>query len=123
MHIAAQFESDLLFRVTPEIIRVYVPLFSWFEKSQKIATNMSYITLIGIVAAIITTTSFLPQVIKIYKTKNTKDISLSMYYLITSGIILWLVYGILVKDLPIIIANGVTFILVCSILVMKLKYK
>ncbi|WP_235293829.1 SemiSWEET transporter [Portibacter lacus] len=84
---------------------------------------MSYITLIGIVAAIITTTSFLPQVIKIYKTKNTKDISLSMYYLITSGIILWLVYGILVKDLPIIIANGVTFILVCSILVMKLKYK
>ncbi|MCL4106739.1 UNVERIFIED_CONTAM: hypothetical protein GTU68_048183 [Idotea baltica] len=84
---------------------------------------MSIITVIGTIAAVITTIAFLPQVIKIYKSKNTSDISLSMYLLFTSGVLLWLIYGIMIKDTPIIIANGVTLVMACAILAMKLKYK
>lgn len=84
---------------------------------------MEYIQIIGITAAVLTTTSFLPQAIKAIKTKDTKGISLTMYSLFFLGVTLWLTYGILVNDLPIILANGVTFILAGTILILKLKYK
>ena len=84
---------------------------------------MEYIQIIGIAAAVLTTTSFLPQAIKAIKTKDTKGISLTMYSLFFLGVTLWLTYGILVNDLPIILANGVTFILAGTILILKLKYK
>lgn len=84
---------------------------------------MDYIQLIGMSAAILTTVSFLPQAIKAIKTKDTKGISLSMYCIFFMGVTLWLIYGVLINDLPIILANGVTFILAGSILILKLKYK
>ncbi|MFT6335398.1 MAG: MtN3 and saliva related transmembrane protein [Saprospiraceae bacterium] len=84
---------------------------------------MNYIQIIGIVAAVLTTLSFLPQAIKAIKTKDTRGISLTMYSLFFLGVTLWLIYGILINDLPIILANGLTFILAGTILILKLKYK
>jgi len=81
------------------------------------------ITILGLVAAILTTISFLPQAIKTIKTKNTDDLSLGMYSVLVSGIILWLIYGILIKDLPVILANGVTLVFTSSILFLIIKYK
>jgi MtN3 and saliva related transmembrane protein len=83
---------------------------------------MNYITIIGLIAATLTTVSFLPQVIHTWKTKQTHDISLVMYTIITTGVFMWLVYGLLIGDLPIIAANIVTFILAGSVLILKLKY-
>ena len=65
------------------------------------------ITTIGLIAAFCTTISFIPQALKIIKTKNTKSISLSMYILFVSGVTLWLVYGALTRDFPLVIANGI----------------
>lgn len=80
-------------------------------------------TAIGLAAGVITTAAFLPQVIKIWRTRRTRDISLGMFLFLCLGIILWLVYGFLRSDLPLILANGVTLALAGTILVFKLKYK
>lgn len=74
-------------------------------------------------AAALTTISFLPQVIKIVKTKHTKDISLLMYIIFMAGVLLWLFYGILLKEPPIIIGNGITLILVMIVLLFKIRYR
>ncbi|WP_083852686.1 SemiSWEET transporter [Pedobacter arcticus] len=79
-------------------------------------------TVIGLAAAFCTTVSFVPQALKIIRTKNTKSISLSMYLLFVLGVTLWLIYGIWVNDLPVTIANGITLIFAGSILYFKLKY-
>ncbi|MEK7172473.1 MAG: SemiSWEET transporter [Patescibacteria group bacterium] len=84
---------------------------------------MNYIVILGLVAAALTTFSSLPQVIKIIKIKSTKDISLGTYILVVTGIILWLIYGLLIKDLPLIAANIVSLILTVTILGFKIKYK
>lgn len=83
---------------------------------------MDKITLIGTIAATCTTISFLPQVIKIYKTKHTRDISLPMYLIFALGVICWVYYGILVRSIPIIIANITIFVLCCFVLFMKIRY-
>ena len=79
--------------------------------------------MIGTIAAILTTASFLSQAIKVIKTKDTKGISLIMYIMNVTGIFLWFVYGIMICDGALIGANGVTFVLSSIILVCKLKYK
>ncbi|MRI01876.1 hypothetical protein GH721_15140 [Kriegella sp. EG-1] len=84
---------------------------------------MNTIEILGLVAAIVTTSCFIPQVYKISKEKSTKDISLVMYLIMALGLSLWLVYGIAIKSAPVILANGVTLILVVWILILKLKYK
>jgi len=84
---------------------------------------MTLITTLGLLAALLTTIAFLPQVIKCWRTKRTKDISLIMHIILVTGVSLWLVYGFLIKDLPIILANLVTLILVSSVLFLKIKYK
>lgn len=84
---------------------------------------MNTFTIIGLVAATCTTISFLPQAIQIIKTKNTKDLSLAMYLLFTVGVFLWLVYGVMISDAPVIIANAITFLFTSTILMMKIKYK
>jgi MtN3 and saliva related transmembrane protein len=81
------------------------------------------VTVIGLIAAACTTFAYVPQAIKIIKTKDTKSLSLIMYVIMTVGIMLWLSYGILLKDLPIIIANTVTLIFAGIILVLKIKYR
>lgn len=84
---------------------------------------METIEILGLVAASLTTTSFVPQVYKAYKYKSTKDVSLSMYMVLLVGLLLWIVYGVYIQSLAIILANVVTSILVLSILLLKLKYK
>jgi MtN3 and saliva related transmembrane protein len=83
---------------------------------------MGFITLLGLVAAIFTTLSFLPQAIKIIKTKETGSISLLMYIFLECGLLLWLVYGILIKNFPIIAANAVALCLSSIVLTLKIKY-
>ncbi len=83
--------------------------------------NLTNIT--GLLAAALTTISFLPQVIKILKTRHTKDISLLMYVVFTTGVLLWLIYGIMLRETPIIIGNGITLIFVIIVLVFKIRYK
>lgn len=78
--------------------------------------------IIGLIAASCTTISFIPQVHQIYKTKDTSSISLGMYVLFVLGIFLWFCYGILISDLPLILANLVTLILSSAILTMKVLY-
>lgn len=79
--------------------------------------------LIGFIAAICTTFAFLPQVIKVWKTKQTKDLSLRMYTIMFIGICLWFVYGLRINSLSIILANIVTGVLVFTILVYIFKGK
>ncbi len=82
----------------------------------------SYATTIGFVAAVLTTVSFVPQVLKVWRTRSAKDVSLGMYLLFTLGIIAWLVYGVLIGSWPVILANVVTLILAGAVLVMKLRF-
>ena len=84
---------------------------------------MDLITGIGLLAATITTVSFLPQVIKSLKTRETRDISLATYIILVIGLALWLLYGFLIKDLPLITANIVTLMLAGLILFLKIKHK
>ena len=78
---------------------------------------MSAVTLLGLAAATLTTAAFVPQVLKAWRSGSSADLSLGMYALFTTGIALWLAYGLLTGDLPIIAANAVTLGLVLSILV------
>jgi len=79
------------------------------------------IKIIGIVAAILTTSSFLPQAIKTIKTKDTSGISLVMYLTFTAGVLFWLVYGIYILDVAIILANSITLVLASIILACTIK--
>jgi MtN3 and saliva related transmembrane protein len=84
--------------------------------------SVNIIELIGIVAGILTTISFLPQVIKTWRYRSAKDLSLTMFICFSLGVFLWLIYGIYVNSKPIIIANFVTFILAGTILYFKITY-
>ena len=77
--------------------------------------------IIGLVAATLTTSAFIPQVYKVYKEKSAVGISLTMYLIFFVGLSLWLLYGYLVGSISIVIANGVTLILAAIIIYYKLK--
>ena len=79
-------------------------------------------TLIGLAAACCTTVSFLPQVIKAWRSRSTRDVSVMMFTLLVTGNSLWLLYGTLIGDLPIVAANVITLGLVGAILALKLRY-
>ncbi len=83
---------------------------------------MDWVTVMGYFAGVCTTSSFLPQAIQIVKTKHTKDLSLSMYSILTSGLILWTVYGLINHDWPLAIANMGTLVLAGWIFIHKLRY-
>jgi MtN3 and saliva related transmembrane protein len=78
---------------------------------------------IGYAAAILTTSSFIPQAVKVIKTKNTQGISLIMYVMFSIGVALWLIYGIMLKNIPIALANSITLSLALVILYFKLRQK
>ena len=84
---------------------------------------MISIDTIGYIAAVLTTSSFLPQAIHTFQTKDVSGISLSMYSAFTLGIMLWLVYGVLLVSWPMIVANVITLAFAAAILTMKLRYK
>jgi len=75
---------------------------------------------VGSIAATLTTLAFLPQAIQSYRTRDLSGISLPMYSIFTAGVAMWLVYGILKQDWPIIIANTITVALSAMILVLKI---
>ncbi|MBB4369609.1 MtN3 and saliva related transmembrane protein [Bradyrhizobium sp. cir1] len=80
------------------------------------------IKLIGFAAATCTTVAYAPQAIKVWKTRSTGDISLGMFLVMVLGLALWLIYGLLSGDGPLIASNAVTMLLAGGILVMKLRY-
>jgi MtN3 and saliva related transmembrane protein len=79
--------------------------------------------LIGYLAASLTTAAFLPQAWLTWKTRCADGISLAMYGILTVGIALWLAYGLQLGAMPIVMANLVTLLLACFILIMKIRYK
>ncbi|MES2684088.1 MAG: SemiSWEET transporter [Pseudomonadota bacterium] len=83
---------------------------------------MTLIDFIGNVAGFCTTIAFVPQVLKVWRTRSTQDISVSMYAVFLLGLLLWLAYGWMLRAWPIIIANTFTIVLAGSVLVMKLRY-
>ena len=84
--------------------------------------EFGHLNILGYLAGFFTTLAFLPQVVKCWKTKKTKDVSFLMFLIFVLGVFLWLIYGFLTHNLPIIIANLITFVLSLSILIAKLKY-
>ncbi len=78
---------------------------------------------IGTVAAVLTTASFVPQVLHTLRTKDVSGISLSMYSVFVVGVSLWLVYGLMLDAWPIVIANAITVTLAACILAMKVRYR
>jgi MtN3 and saliva related transmembrane protein len=84
---------------------------------------MDAITLVGFIAGTLTTVAYVPQVIRSWRLKETRDISLSMLVLYAVGVFLWLVYGIWSDALPIIWANGISLILILGLLGIKLRYR
>jgi MtN3 and saliva related transmembrane protein len=84
---------------------------------------MTTIDLVGFAAGTLTTVSFLPQVVKIWRTRSAGDLSMGMFALFGSGVFLWLVYGLAVGALPVIVANAVTFALALTIVALKLRYR
>ncbi len=84
---------------------------------------MDIVTIIGLIAAAFTTIALLPQLIKIVKTKSTKDISLGMFMFYCGGVLLWFVYGVFRNDFAIMLANSLAFVQALVILMFKAKYK
>lgn len=84
---------------------------------------MNIFEVLGMLAAIITTAAFLPQVYKTWKTKDTKALSLTMYAAFFIGVSLWIVYGFYLDSLPMILANSITAMSALALIGLKLKYK
>jgi MtN3 and saliva related transmembrane protein len=76
----------------------------------------------GYLAGFLTTISFLPQVVKTWKSRSASGLSLAMVSVFALGVVFWLVYGFLILETPIIFWNSVTLVLVLAILIMKLKF-
>ena len=88
----------------------------------EVAAQPAWVDRVGFVAAFCTTAAFVPQLIRVLKLKTARDISLRMFLLFSTGVFLWLIYGLAVHSKPVIASNGVTLVLSLSILYFKLKY-
>jgi MtN3 and saliva related transmembrane protein len=84
---------------------------------------MYWVNFLGLVAGSLTTLAFLPQLHKTWKTKSAKDISLWWLGTFSTGIFLWLLYGICIGALPVILSNGITLVLTFVILLLKLRFR
>jgi MtN3 and saliva related transmembrane protein len=84
---------------------------------------MDLTLIVGLAAATLTTAAFVPQVVKTWRTRSTRDISLGMFSVLCTGVALWLLYGLLTGDLPVILANTVTLLLAGTVLILKVKHK
>ncbi len=81
------------------------------------------LTIIGLMAGTCTTISFFPQMRKIYLTRRTRDLSLPSYLILSLGLFLWIIYGVLAKAIAIILPNTIIFIMSLYIVAMKIRYK
>lgn len=84
---------------------------------------MNFVTILGFAAAILTTSSFLPQAIKTIRSNDTKSISFFMYLLFSTGTLLWLLFGIFSANMPILIANAITLVFAVIILIYKIRHQ
>jgi MtN3 and saliva related transmembrane protein len=84
---------------------------------------MNSVQLLGLIAGSLTTASFLPQVIKTWRERSAKGLSLSMFLIFCTGVFLWFVYGIIIRDIPVITANLITLLLASTLLFFKLRFK
>lgn len=84
---------------------------------------MNRIEIVGIVAGALSCTTFLPQVVKTYKSKSTKDVSLIMFIIAAVSTALWLIYGILIDSFSVTITNVIVFISSAIMLYLKVKYR
>jgi MtN3 and saliva related transmembrane protein len=82
---------------------------------------MNTATIIGLTAAFLSSISMIPQVMKVYRTKKTEDLSLGAFSVLAVGLFLWFVYGIMIQAIPVIIGNVIGFSLVCYIIVIKIR--
>jgi MtN3 and saliva related transmembrane protein len=82
---------------------------------------MSLLDFTGYAAALCTTGAYIPQVLRVWRTRSTEDISLKMFLVLAAGLALWLVYGTLKGEIPIIVANGVSLVLSGIIVYFKVK--
>jgi len=78
--------------------------------------------MIGLTAGCMTTCSFIPQVVRTYRSRSVKDISLRMYLLMSAGVLLWVVYGATIDSVSVMTANVVSFILTVAMVTMKIVY-
>lgn len=84
---------------------------------------MIFITVLGLLAGTLTTIAFIPQLVKVWRSKSAKDISLNTLVIFNTGVFLWLIYGIYLQAIPIIAANGLTLIFNSIIVWLKIRYK
>ena len=79
--------------------------------------------MLGYAAATLTSLSFVPQAWRTFRTKDVSGISLKMYSVFTLGVAVWLAYGIVLGEVPMMLANGLTLVLACAVLVMRVRYR
>jgi len=84
---------------------------------------MDNTTLLGLIAGLLTTVAFIPQLVKVWKSRSTKDISLLMYVVISTGILLWFIYGLCISSIPVIAANAITLLIAVAILILKIRFR
>jgi len=84
---------------------------------------MDGVTILGVVAGVLTSSAFFPQLLKAWKSKSTGDVSLLMYIIACTGILLWLIYGLIINSLPLILANAFTLVIAAAILALKIRYR
>jgi MtN3 and saliva related transmembrane protein len=84
---------------------------------------IDYVTVLGSLAGALTTVAFFPQLLKVWRTRSTRDISLGMFSIFCVGVLVWFVYGILIDDAPVIIANFLVFVQALIIVAFKVRYK
>jgi len=82
--------------------------------------NVDVTSAVGSIAATLTTLAFVPQVVKTLKTRQTRDISLSMWVLFSTGVAFWLAYGVLLAAWPIVVANAITLAMALAVVAVKL---
>ena len=85
--------------------------------------NTNALEILGYVAGVLTTTSLLPQFLKNWKTKSTKDLSYGMPLILCLGVFFWTIYGIFIGSLPVVIFNSITLVFSFTLLMLKIKYK
>jgi MtN3 and saliva related transmembrane protein len=84
---------------------------------------IDYVTVLGSLAGALTTVAFFPQLLKVWRTRSTGDISLGMFSIFCVGVLVWFIYGILIDDAPVIIANFLVFVQALIIVAFKVRYK
>ena len=87
------------------------------------ADSRQYLTIVGLVAGALTTLSFVPQLLRTWRLRSARDMSGWWMACFMSGVILWLIYGLILPSTPVIVANAATLALMVPILVMKLYYR